>query len=418
VSAVRLLVLLLLLVPWRAAAAQDATASPHGTLAVTCTTCHGADGWRPIRRDAEFDHAGTGFALDGAHASADCRACHAALDFTDAPRDCAGCHTDVHRGELGADCSRCHTSRSFVDHAGMVRLHQLGRFALTGAHAVTDCEACHAPVRPGALAFVSRPADCESCHLPAYQATTNPDHESGGFPRDCAQCHAATLWERARFNHSGTAFALTGAHRAVACDDCHAAGNFTGAPAECVGCHRSEYDATAEPPHQAAQFPVTCESCHNTAAWDGAAFDHAGTAFPLTGAHVAATCSDCHGDGVYAGKPSACVACHGNDYDGTTEPPHAGAGFPITCESCHTTTAWPGARFDHDGPFFPIYSGDHRGQWESCATCHTNPASYSEFSCLGCHEHSQTRMDDTHRERPGYSYESRACLSCHPRGDS
>ena len=32
-----------------------------------------------------------------------------------------------------------------------------------------------------------------------------------------------------------------------------------------------------------------------------------------------------------------------------------------TCDTCHSTTAWRPASFDHDGRYFPIYSGKHLG---------------------------------------------------------
>ncbi|HEU5049546.1 MAG TPA: hypothetical protein VFU00_04420, partial [Gemmatimonadales bacterium] len=182
--------------------------------------------------------------------------------------------------------------------------------------------------------------------------------------------------------------------------------------------HQADYDGTADPPHPAAQFPLTCESCHSTTVWTGATFDHAATAFPLTGAHLVATCDGCHADGVYSGRPTTCVSCHQAEYDATTDPGHAAATFPVSCESCHTTTTWDGATFDHDGPYFPIYSGKHAGRWSTCATCHANPASYADFTCFNCHEHDQIQMDDTHKEKPGYQYESRTCLTCHPRGDA
>ncbi|HEU5049017.1 MAG TPA: hypothetical protein VFU00_01770, partial [Gemmatimonadales bacterium] len=297
------------------------SASPHGDLAEACSVCHTATGWSPVRLDSEFDHARTGFSLEGAHARSACRDCHVTLDFADTPSECVTCHQDVHRGELGADCSRCHTPRSFVDRAAMVQLHQAGRFALTGAHLVTDCESCHTPTAPGGLTFVNRPTECESCHRAAYAATTDPPHEAGGFPLDCAQCHATTIWERARFNHDGSAFPLTGAHRSVPCGDCHANHQYAGTPAACASCHQADYDGSTDPSHPAARFPVTCETCHTTTVWSPTSFDHATTTFPLTGAHLATSCADCHADGVFAGKPSACVSCHQADYDGTADPP-------------------------------------------------------------------------------------------------
>jgi hypothetical protein len=150
--------------------------------------------------------------------------------------------------------------------------------------------------------------------------------------------------------------------------------------------------------------------------WTGATFNHSATAFPLTGAHGAATCLQCHGSGVYRGLSTTCVSCHQTDYTATTNPNHAGAQFPTTCNTCHTTATWLGATFNHDGPYFPIYSGKHRAQWSTCADCHTNPASYAAFTCLTCHEHTKSRTDGEHQGKAGYSYNSNACYSCHPKG--
>jgi DnaJ-class molecular chaperone len=79
--------------------------------------------------------------------------------------------------------------------------------------------------------------------------------------------------------------------------------------------------------------------------------------------------------------------------------------------------SWGGASFtDHDAQFFPIYSGAHAGRWDSCQTCHATPGDFSSFTCFACHEHSEGAMVDRHREVGGFVYDSRACLSCHPRG--
>jgi hypothetical protein len=87
-----MLAALVRLVAPAAAAAQDATPSPHGALQEACTDCHGASGWKPARVSASFDHASAtkGFALAGAHARTTCRACHVSLDFRGASRECVG----------------------------------------------------------------------------------------------------------------------------------------------------------------------------------------------------------------------------------------------------------------------------------------------------------------------------------------
>ena len=398
-----------------AARAQDRTRSPHGPLQEECAVCHRPEAWTPVRITKAFDHAKRGFALTGAHQQTACRACHQALDFSDAKRDCVACHSDIHRGELGANCATCHSTRTFIDRSTMSRNHQLTRFPLDGAHLVTDCQSCHLPASQGQLAFRAVPTDCVSCHRVNYQGATNPNHVTGAYPTQCDQCHSTVAWDQARFNHDASGFAITGAHRAVPCSDCHVGNRFTGLAIQCVGCHQQAYDQTTQPNHAQVAFSTDCVQCHSTASWT-APFDHRRTQFPLTGAHRTAICQDCHGDGVYSGKSTLCAGCHQTDYNNTSNPAHQSAGFPLDCASCHTTATWQGAKFDHDTPFFPIYSGAHRGRWSTCGDCHTVASDFHQFTCLSCHEHNKTDMDSRHRGRSGYQYLSSACLSCHPSG--
>jgi hypothetical protein len=110
-----------------------------------------------------------------------------------------------------------------------------------------------------------------------------------------------------------------------------------------------------------------------------------------------------------------CVACHVSDF----QVEHAGSGFPLDCVTCHAVTTWGDANFDHDADFFPITRGAHKEEeWADCATCHTVPTDLSVFTCLVCHDHRQSKMDDKHEEEAGYVYESSSCLSCHPDGKS
>lgn len=170
-------------------AAQDVTRSPHGKLDLECASCHLPQSWSAIRTDNGFDHAKTGFALQGAHARVTCASCHKSLTFSGAPTACSSCHADLHRGELGADCLQCHTTRSFLDRTAMVRAHAGTRFPLDGAHLLADCQSCHVPAAQGRSAFVGRPTRCESCHMTNFAATRNPDHRVTGLPTDCTSCH-------------------------------------------------------------------------------------------------------------------------------------------------------------------------------------------------------------------------------------
>src|SRR5512135_3034813 len=82
--------------------------SPHGQLSIPCNACHSTDSWT-MRKDATFDHASTGFALVGKHATVKCASCHNGLVYTRISADCNSCHGDVHKKELGSNCLRCHS---------------------------------------------------------------------------------------------------------------------------------------------------------------------------------------------------------------------------------------------------------------------------------------------------------------------
>ncbi len=96
-----------------------------------------------------------------------------------------------------------------------------------------------------------------------------------------------------------------------------------------------------------------------------------------------------------------------------------GGQLPDPSLSRHTTAAWRPASFDHDGRYFPIYSGKHRGKWTSCGECHVNSGNYKAFECILCHEHSnKTKVDSDHKGERGYVYASSACYQCHRNGSS
>jgi thioredoxin reductase/ferredoxin len=382
----------------------------HSGAPSDCRVCHrnAAESWSRVA----FEHPAR-FPLSGGHATLTCADCHRGPANAVSP-DCYSCHRADYEATrdpnhvaaaLPTQCVACHSTAGWNT---AVFDHFTSGFPLEGLHRTTPCGSCHAQ------GYAGTPRDCVSCHRADYDSTAEPNHAAAGFPTTCASCHSPSGWFGASFNHD-SAFALTGAHRAAACESCHRAG-YTGTPRDCASCHRADYDATTDPNHVAAGFPTTCQNCHDTNAWAGASFDHATTAFPLTGAHLAAACDSCHSSG-YAGTPRDCASCHIADYNATTNPNHASAGFPTTCQGCHNTNSWLGASFDHDASFFPIYSGNHRGTWASCSTCHVVAGNYAVFECTVCHEHNRTTTDNDHDEVSGYSYNSNACLSCHPDGD-
>ena len=395
------------------------TSNPNhvaGNFPHTCDSCHSVNGWRPA---SQTDHNKTRFPLTGAHRAVDCARCHVGGRYAGTPLDCYSCHRDKYQatskpnhGAAGfpTQCESCHSTNSWTP---ATFDHNRTRFPLSGAHAKVDCARCHVGGR-----YAGTATDCYSCHRANYDGTSNPNHQTSGFPTTCGSCHSTNGWRPATsIDHNTTRFPLTGAHQRVDCTRCHVGGKYAGTSTDCYSCHRANYDGTSNPSHKAAGFATSCESCHSTNAWRPASFDHNKSRFPLTGAHKNVDCTRCHPGGKYAGTPTACYSCHKSNYDGTTNPNHAGAGFPTNCDSCHTTSGWKPATFDHDGRYFPIYSGKHRGKWSSCSDCHKNAGNYKAFECILCHSN-KSKIDSDHKDVKGYTYSSQACYKCHPRGSS
>ncbi len=395
--------------------AYNNTSNPNhkeANFSTDCKTCHTETAWKP----ASFDHDNQYFPIySGKHKNewTNCSDCHTNPSNYNA-FECITCHEhrktkmdDEHKGINGyvyqsIACLGCHPTGNESSNFN----HSNTQFPLTGSHTTVDCASCHTNGYSGTS------TDCNACHQNNYSSTVNPNHTAAGIDTKCESCHTTASWKPSTFNHSTTGFELAGGHNLPQCSSCHS-GNTSNASSDCYSCHSSNY--ASAPEHTAQNYPKECQQCHNTTDWKQATFDHSNTQFPLTGSHTTVDCASCHTNG-YSGTPTNCDACHITNYNNTTNPNHQASGFGTQCEDCHTTKGWTPATFDHDGQYFPIYSGKHRGEWNNCSDCHTNSNDYSQFSCLNCHEHRQSKMDDEHKEVSGYSYVSSACLSCHPNG--
>ncbi len=378
-----------------------------------CFACHPTGS-----KDGTFNHATSGFPLTGAHATTECIKCHA-NGYAGTSPVCYNCHSANFNQSVNPnhaainiphECGTCHTTLPGWKPATFP-IHN-NYYVIAGAHlAITnDCVSCHKGN------YVTTPKLCFGCHADKYNASTNPNHVTSNFPTTCETCHSQTAWSPSTFDHN-TVYPLTGAHATIAanCFACHQ-GNYTTTPNTCEGCHLPNYNATTNPNHNSISIPTTCITCHTTTPnWKPATFPIHNNYYILAGAHIPLDCITCH-NGVYnTSTPNTCVGCHQANYNQTTNPPHATSQFPTTCADCHTQTAWTPANWNHDGLYFPIYSGKHLGKWTTCADCHANAANYSVFSCTtSCHP--QASMNSAHQGVSGYSYSSAACYNCHPQG--
>jgi hypothetical protein len=249
--------------------------------------------------------------------------------------------------------------------------------------------------------------------LAASAAAQDMPHDE--VPFNCTRCHVDSEdRSQIEFDHSDTEFELEGLHVSVSCGRCHDLADFARADDRCVSCHTDV--------HQGRLYPE-CGTCHSPDGWD--VLDpyglHSRTAFQLMGAHVRLDCDACHTREIVAERSVLtwdCYGCHRADYEATQSPSHVQFGFDTDCESCHMMMAWhPTTTRQHPGAF-PIFSGTHAGEWDSCNTCHVNPNDYSDFSCFGCHKHNESDMAEEHDDVEFYIYDSSACYGCHPTGSA
>ena len=354
-----------------------------------CRNCHTDHKGREMKiarfDEKSFDHAGTDFALAGAHARAACASCHVAgKKFRDAPGACIGCHRkdDKHKGSLGEKCADCHGQADWKE----TRFdHDKTRFALTFRHLTVACRDCHK-----SAVFKETPATCVGCH----RKDDNKLHR-GRLGEKCETCHVAKGWkETAAFQHDrDTKYPLLGRHRGAKCEACHtAAAGPEKTPTACVACHRKD-----DRQHQ-GRLGERCETCHVPRDWkETATFQHdRDTKYPLRGRHRAAKCEACHTAPPAREKtPTACVACHQKD-------DKHNATLGTACGDCHTERNWREAKFDHERSAFKL-RGKHRDV--ECKECHRDPKSYkgTEQTCAGCHG-----KDDRHKGTLGAN-----CADCH-----
>jgi hypothetical protein len=351
-----------------------------GTQCKACHTEHlGRDGDIVKFDRAGFDHHGTDFALEGAHRSLACEACHQPrAKFRQASGACADCHarTDVHGGQLGKDCGACHGNLSW---AGGRFDHDKTKFRLADMHAQIACNACHVGGR-----YAATPTRCVACHAP-------DDTHAGARGDKCEDCHTTAAWNTARFDHAKTGFPLAGRHARITCGACHKSGRLEDdLPRDCLGCHRAD-DA------HATRFGTDCTKCHGHETWKVTDYDHsARTGVALPGVHAELACHTCHTTDLKRQAPrKACIDCH------RAEDPHGGA-LGGGCDTCHGTRKWrEGIRFDHDLTDYPLL-GLH--VLPTCAQCHTSKAfKGAPRECATCHA-----RDDVHAGRLG-----KDCAACH-----
>lgn len=272
--------------------------------------------------------------------------------------NCKACHTSPWESTIMADrCAVCHT-----DIAAQMR----------------DVASMH-----GTLLHNNPNLGCRHCHPEHRGATAKlTELNDAGFP------------------HQAVGYSLQGHQRTAAnvpftCDDCHRGDITKFALDSCQSCH-SQMDLAFMKAHSLA-YGDACLNCHDGVDRFGKGFVHP-VAFQLTGKHMNAICTHCHTDARtfadFAKAPQDCNSCHHKDE------PHQGR-FGSDCASCHATTGWTPAKFDHNLATFKLV-GAHADV--KCEQCHLNNVFKGTPSdCYSCH-----KKDDHHNGQFGTD-----CSACH-----
>lgn len=383
----------------------DAAHGFHSDKGKDCASCHPdhrGEAFDIVHFDEEeFDHAETGFSLEGEHSRIDCLDCHEEDSFLGLERACLSCHEldDPHNHlEARPAIARCETCHGAVDWDALpldplVFDHgdpSQADYPLEGQHLEAECGGCHED-----WVFVPVAAErCEDCHEEV--------HGEQFAGQRCEDCHST---EHAGFalpdyDHHQTNFPLLGQHRAVSCEACHGDGpeaRYVGlAFGRCEDCHAD--------PHEGQFVPRDCDDCHSldTAGFQLADFDHDATDFPLRRAHEEVACADCHGEGPtgeYAALPfDDCRSCHTD--------PHEARFEPQRCHDCHLDGTWQTESFDHDLTAYPLTGAHVDVECESCHARGEEPlyAGLPHDSCLDCHAE-----EEPHEGH----FEGSACTDCH-----
>jgi hypothetical protein len=297
----------------------------------------------------------------------------------------------------------------------------------------TQCFQCHA----GGMSKKGMDARCLTCHTEiAWMQRASRGTHAKLAGKECTSCHPdhggrnfqLVVWDGGapeKFDHRRAGFVLEGKHTTLECRSCHKpelqksgaaplirkknrAASWLGLETACEKCHTD--------PHR-GQLGARCTSCHGQAVWKPApGFDHAKSAFPLTGAHAKVECAKCHltpqvattkdakGQPIAQWKPlphADCVSCHKDPHDGR---------FKGACAKCHNTADWKSVSksgFNHDLTRYPL-RGKH--VTVACADCHDPRRAFGEHPkyarCTDCHK-------DAHAGKATLLGQAVDCASCH-----
>jgi hypothetical protein len=305
---------------------QAFIASHSSDYGKDCLGCHdGAD------RMTNFDHAQTGYALEGKHQGITCISCHNKETVSNVSQDCKDCHAEPaqHKNLFEVNCKTCHSPQGWspakLNGESFAHLATTG-FSLTlhqedYAGLPMNCASCH--TKDLQVTEVQVCIDCHSQHDEKFMT----DHLLQ-FGQECQTCHDG-VDRLSNYDHNNF-FVLDGKHSDLQCSDCHKDNVYRGTPSECFQCHQ-------EPEIHTGVFGLKCFDCHTTETWSPATLRQHD--FPinhgLEDQTMQLSCDTCHGPNYIE---YTCYSCHDHQPEEILQS-HQSAGIAeqeiAKCANCH-----------------------------------------------------------------------------------
>jgi hypothetical protein len=247
--------------------------------------------------------------------------------------------------------------------------HMSTGFPLSGGHATTSCDTCHAG---GVLK--GTPRNCSGCHAVGQRSLATPKSNSHLVTDSpCETCHFNSFtFLGARFNHGAVI------------------------PGQCDTCHNGRVAANKSARHIATT--AACDQCHRSSAWIPATWNHTGAQY------VGQDCKVCHNGGAAVGYTSA---RHGV---------YSGVGI-TACNVCHKNYVRfysPYPQYNHSQPSTVDCTSCHNGMHapiKGIPSSH-NLSLLSSPNCLSCHSIATWGQRMNH----GVIAAGTQCKTCHLRG--
>jgi len=267
---------------------------------------------------------------------------------------------------LSSNCSVCHDGVNLQSNGEFISPKLADHLATSNT-----CQACHTPLGFALIAFVDHQevfGSCSECHNGVQAIGKSEFHRP--TEAECDDCHNTNhfleLGPDGSFDHSGITRVCASCHNGTVATGKHESHIVT--DSECGYCHTTSGFLPAYPDHTGPDVVgQRCDSCHNDSSASGQSIGHPATRVDCAVCHsiVSFSLGGVFDHSVIDSVTQPCADCHtgNNSINAIGKTPNHPA-TDADCGNCHNTES-----------FAIVFSFDHTGIVDNCASCHGLTAS-------------------------------------------